>query len=82
MMALERLSSTTLENICLEYSEKPIPASISTSHQRYFKVLDQRGNNVDPTLKMKQNSTSDFQGCVTLIQRQCQVIDKIYLSFI
>ena len=26
---------------------------------------------VDPTLKMKQNPTSDFQRCTTLIQRRC-----------
>ena len=32
------------------------PANISTSGQRCFNVLDQRLNNVDPTLKMKQNS--------------------------
>ena len=37
------------------------PANIATSDQRCF--------NVDPTLKMKQNPTSDFQRCTTLIQR-------------
>ena len=28
-----------------------------------FNVVDQRWNNVDPTLKMEQNSTSNFQHC-------------------
>ena len=46
------------------------PANISTSDQRCFNVLDQRWNNVDPTLKMKQNPKLDFQRCTTLIQRQ------------
>ena len=44
------------------------PANISPSDQRCFNVVDQRLNNVDPTMKMKQNSTSDFQRCTTLIQ--------------
>ena len=30
------------------------PANISTSDQRCFNVVDQRWNNVDPTLKLKQ----------------------------
>ena len=46
------------------------PANISTLDQRCFNFVDQRWNNVDPTLKMKQNPTSDFQCCTTLIQRQ------------
>ena len=29
------------------------------------------GSIIDPTLKMKQNPTSDFQRCTTLIQRRC-----------
>ena len=32
----------------------------STSDQLCFNVVDQRWNNVDPTLKMKQNPTSGF----------------------
>ena len=36
-----------------------------------FQRWDQRWNNVDPTFKMKQNPTSDFQRCTTLIQRRC-----------
>ena len=43
--------------------------NISTSDQRCFNVVGQRWNNVDPTLKMKQNPTSHFQRCTTLIQR-------------
>ena len=46
------------------------PANFSTSNQRCFSVVDQRWNNVDPTLKMKQNPTSDFKRCATLIQRR------------
>ena len=46
-------------------------ANISTSDQSCFNVVNQRWNNVDPTLKMKQNPTLDFQRCTTLIQHQC-----------
>ena len=35
---------------------------------------DQRLNNADPTLKMKQNPTSDIQSCTALIQRQCPTL--------
>ena len=35
--------------------------NISTSDQRCLNVVDQRWNNIDPTLKMKQSSTSVFQ---------------------
>ena len=52
------------------------PASISTSDQRCFNVVDQRWNNVDTTLKMKQNPTSDFQRCTTLIQRESPTMKK------
>ena len=52
------------------------PANISTSDQRCFNVVDQRWNNIDPTLKMKQNPTSDFQRCTTLIQRQCSTLKQ------
>ena len=47
------------------------PANISTSDQHCFNIVDKRWNNVDLTLKRKQNPTSDFQRCTTLIQRQC-----------
>ena len=53
-----------------------IPANISTSHQGCFNVADQRWNNVDPTLKRKQNPTSDLQRCTTLIQRQCPTLKQ------
>ena len=52
------------------------PANISTSDQRCFNVVDQRWNNVDPTLKMKQNPTSDFQRRTTLIQRRCPTLKQ------
>ena len=38
------------------------------SDQHCFNVVDQRGNNVDPTL--------DFQRCTTLIQRQCPTLKQ------
>ena len=44
-----------------------ISANISKSDQRCFNVMDQRSNSVDPTVKMEQNSTMDFQRCTTLI---------------
>ena len=52
------------------------PANISTLDQRCFNFVDQRWNNVDPTLKMKQNPTSDFQRCTTLIQLQCPTLKQ------
>ena len=52
------------------------PANILTSDHRCFNVVDQRWNNVDPTLKMKQNPTSDFQRCTTLIQRRCATLKQ------
>ena len=58
------------------------PANISTSDQRCFNVVDQRWNNVDPTLKMKQNPTSDFQRCTTLIQRRCATLKQRWYNFI
>ena len=54
-----------------------VPANISTSDQRFFNVVDQRGNNVDPTLKTKENPTSYFQRCTTLIQRQCPTLNNV-----
>ena len=55
---------------------KLIPANISTSDQSYFSFVDQRWNNVDPPLKMKQNPTLDFQSCTTLIQHQCPTLKQ------
>ena len=52
------------------------PTKILTSHQRCFNVVDQRWNNVDLTLKMKQNPTSDFQWSTMLIQRQCPTLKQ------
>ena len=52
------------------------PANISTSDERCFNVVDQRWNNVDPTLKMKQNPTSDFQRYTKLMQRQCPTLKQ------
>ena len=45
------------------------PANISTSDQHCLNVMDQRWNNVDPALKMKQNPTKDFPCYTKLIQR-------------
>ena len=50
------------------------PDNISRSDQRCFNVVDQHSNNVDPTLKMKQNLTSDFQRYTKLIQRRCPTL--------
>ena len=58
------------------YNQEEYSANISTSDQRCFNVVDQRWNNVDPTLKMKQNPMSDFQRCTTLIQRQCPTLKQ------
>ena len=55
---------------------KNFPANISTADQCCFNVVDQRRNNVDPTLKMKQNPTSDFQRYTTLIQRQLPTLKQ------
>ena len=52
------------------------PANISTWDQRCFNVVDQRWNNVDLTLKMKQNLTSDFHRCITLMQHRCTTLLK------
>ena len=55
---------------------KLTPANISTSGQSYFSFVDQRWNDVDPPLKMKQNAMSDFQSCTTLIQCQCPTLKQ------
>ena len=58
------------------FRQVSLPANISTSDQRCFNVVDQRWNNVDPTLKMKQNLTSDFQSSTTLIQNRCPTLKE------
>ena len=63
-------------------SDKSYTANVSMSDQYCFNVVDQRRNNVDPTLKMKQNSTSDFQRCTTLIQRRCPTLKQRWYNFI
>ena len=60
---------------CLSFVSK-FAANLSPSDQRCFNVVDQRWNNVDPTLKMKRNPTSDFQRCTTLMQRQCPTLKQ------
>ena len=60
----------------LKFIVSSYPASISTSDQRCFNFVDQRWNNVDTTLKMKQNPTSDFQRCTTWIQRESPTMKK------
>ena len=66
-----------LNGVLIEY-RRTNPANISTSDQRFFNVLDQRWNNVDPTLKMKQNPTSDFQSCATLKERRDNIEQRWY----
>ena len=61
-------SSTLIQNISLNVSlSSPISfrATISLPDQCCFNAVDQRSNNVDWTLKMKQNPTSDFQRCTS-----------------
>ena len=43
---------------------------------QHFNVLDQRWNDINRTLKMKQNPTSDFQRFTTLIQCQCTTLKQ------
>ena len=52
------------------------PANILTSYQHCVNVVDQRWNNINPMLKMKQNLTSDFQRCMTLIQCRCLTLKQ------
>ena len=52
------------------------PTNISTSDQRCFSVVDESWNNVDPSLKLKQNPTSGFQRCTKLIKRQCPTLKQ------
>ena len=56
------------------------PANVSTSDQRCFNVVDQRWNNVDPTFKMKQNRTLDFQRCKMLKQSQCLTLKQCWYN--
>ena len=58
------------------------PDNISTSDQRCFNVVDQRWNDVDPMLKMKQNSTSVSQRCTTLIQRRCPTLKHCWYNVV
>ena len=56
-------------------SHEHSPAKILTLDQRRFDVMNQRGNNVGPTLKMKQNLTSDWYNFIsTLFQRGLNII--------
>ena len=76
-MNIERLMSCSskhnlhLKNI-LSSNNKSKQHSTFKSKQKYDKLSlqEQFPFNVDSTLKMKQNPTSDFQRCTTLIQRQ------------
>ena len=64
----------------LLYFSISFPANISTPDQRCFNGVDQRWNNVDLTLKMKQNPTSDLQRCTTLIQRRCPTLKQRWIK--
>ena len=63
-----------LKSINNSRANKYSVSNISMSDQRC--VVDQRCNNVDPTLKMKQNPTLDFQRCAALIQRRCPMLKQ------
>ena len=52
-----------------EYASQP-------TFRRRINVVGQRWNNVDPTLKMKQNPTLDFQRYTMLIQRRCATLKQ------
>ena len=65
---------TYLQAFWPEVESSYFPANISTSDQRCFNVVDQRWNNVDPTLKLKQNPKWFFQRCTTLIQRCINIV--------
>ena len=60
----------------MTFDFRTFPVNISTLDQGCFNDVDQRWNNVDPTLEMKQNSPSDFQRRTTLIQRQCLTLKQ------
>ena len=51
--------------------------NISTSHQRCINIMDHRSNNVDSTLKMKQNPKSDFHRWITLKQSRCLTLKML-----
>ena len=61
--------------------KKTVPPNISTSDQSCFIVVVQRRDNIDPTLKMKQIPTSDFQRCnvgLTLFQRWYNFMSMLF----
>ena len=59
-----------------------IPVNISTLDQRCFNIVDQRWNNVDPTLKMKENPTSDFQRWYNFVLSFLQRVLNISKTYI
>ena len=59
-----------------------IPVNISTLDQRCFNIVDQRWNNVDPTLKMKENPTSDFQRLYNFVLSFLQRVLNISKTYI
>ena len=56
------------------------PAKVWTSDQRYFNVVDQRRNNVYPTLN--QNPTLGFQCCTTSTQLWCTTLKPRWITSI
>ena len=59
-----------------------LPVNILKSDQRCFNVVYQRWSNVYPTLKMKQNPTSDFQRCTTLMPDVETTLKQRWYNFI
>ena len=53
------------------------PYCPSMFQHRCFKVVDQCWNNVDPTLKMKQNTMMDFQCCTIFCVRRWNNVYKM-----
>ena len=75
MMSQDQVAAVVIIAI-ISQKNKPIPTNISTSDQRCFNVVNQRWNDVDSTLKIKQNPMLDFPLYTTLIQRQCPALKQ------
>ena len=61
---------------CMQCVAVNVPSQHFNIGSTLFQRCDQRWNNVDPTLKMKQNPTSDFQRFTTLIEPQCATLKQ------
>ena len=86
MLSFSTSIFTTLGNVettlwTYPFEKKTVPPNISTSDQSCFILVVQYRNNIDPTLKMKQIPTSDFQRCnvgSTLFQRWYNFMSMLF----